>query len=762
SGDRERAVLRMKLMQAYYKTGNMEQCEKAGLEALSLLGDSFPASRPGVPASIAFEIALNLIPGAFATGPSDGETAAGTRSMIMECYYWLYWAFLFGDNSRRLLVVLKFENRTRRWAPVSRERAMSCCFYGTLWYAAGRFAVSGRYLRKAASMCEALNDRWGAAQVLMLSGHLGLFSGDFHQCIEQCTAARSMYEEMGDGIETLKCVFLMYMSWYFLGDFRRAMECWNVPGSSCGTGEDTLRNGWGFPALISADNGHYSEAEEYLRESAVVHETMEIRFPLFTTCCAFSYLYGETGDAVKGRQWLERAEDLDRRHGFSGLFMNFLEVCRLRILFAEYDQRRMSMNNGEKRRSLKKLHRACRRALRRTKKWKSHYGTALRSMAQYYVRTGKNDKAEEHFRKSIAFNESIHRKYETARCRLEYGVFLREKKGDMFNAVVHIDSARSGFREIGADLWEQRAARFLGVQGPAAMGEDILNQLERLKCAADFDEMLRLNKSADEMIRHAVERATALVKGDRCYLFLVDEATKSLTLKHSHVTGDDVPDVYPIETASGVFKNGTCMIVKDTELSIADPRDKGIPAGGARSVVCVPVMRGMKIMGACYFDSIQGPGRFSEQDAEFLGMYISRAAVCVENRIMRDSIRNLKRPAGARGESYPADFPTLIREYLDSNFRDDCSRERLGKEFSRNPDYIFKKFRKHFGISVYEYVNERRVWEAADLLGKGGNRIIDVAFMVGFESLRTFNREFIKITGVTPSQYRKNLYDEEN
>ena len=60
--------------------------------------------------------------------------------------------------------------------------------------------------------------------------------------------------------------------------------------------------------------------------------------------------------------------------------------------------------------------------------------------------------------------------------------------------------------------------------------------------------------------------------------------------------------------------------------------------------------------------------------------------------------------------------------------------------------------------SFYDYVNHYRVEEAKQLLlepAKEDHKIASIAYDAGFNSLSTFNDVFKKITGTTPSQFRK-------
>ncbi len=64
-------------------------------------------------------------------------------------------------------------------------------------------------------------------------------------------------------------------------------------------------------------------------------------------------------------------------------------------------------------------------------------------------------------------------------------------------------------------------------------------------------------------------------------------------------------------------------------------------------------------------------------------------------------------------------------------------------------------FKEVYGVSPKVYVDSLRLQEAQRLLLETDNRIIDIAYSVGFKSLATFNRFFKETIGLSPLQYRK-------
>lgn len=58
-------------------------------------------------------------------------------------------------------------------------------------------------------------------------------------------------------------------------------------------------------------------------------------------------------------------------------------------------------------------------------------------------------------------------------------------------------------------------------------------------------------------------------------------------------------------------------------------------------------------------------------------------------------------------------------------------------------------------MSPYRYFNKRRITRAKELLLDPGRSLTDIGLSLGFSSHSHFTDTFRKITGLTPSQFRK-------
>ena len=96
----------------------------------------------------------------------------------------------------------------------------------------------------------------------------------------------------------------------------------------------------------------------------------------------------------------------------------------------------------------------------------------------------------------------------------------------------------------------------------------------------------------------------------------------------------------------------------------------------------------------------------------------------------------------------------VIADYLKENYREDISREGLASMIDLDPDYISRLFKIYTGMRIGEYINNLRIEEASRLLISDNRSVLDICMLVGFESLRTFNRAFFRKMGETPSSFR--------
>ena len=96
-----------------------------------------------------------------------------------------------------------------------------------------------------------------------------------------------------------------------------------------------------------------------------------------------------------------------------------------------------------------------------------------------------------------------------------------------------------------------------------------------------------------------------------------------------------------------------------------------------------------------------------------------------------------------------------IKRYLDSNFREDISLDRLAEIAHLNKYYLAHTFQKEYGVSPITYLNRRRIEESKYMLGNTGYSLAQISELMGFSSPSYFSQCFRKSEGLTPNEYRR-------
>lgn len=82
------------------------------------------------------------------------------------------------------------------------------------------------------------------------------------------------------------------------------------------------------------------------------------------------------------------------------------------------------------------------------------------------------------------------------------------------------------------------------------------------------------------------------------------------------------------------------------------------------------------------------------------------------------------------------------------------NRVNLAKELGVSETVVSRIVNQHFGKTLPQLFNERRIADACRLLAETGAPIKTIAEEVGFNSIASFNRAFKESEGVSPGQYR--------
>ena len=93
--------------------------------------------------------------------------------------------------------------------------------------------------------------------------------------------------------------------------------------------------------------------------------------------------------------------------------------------------------------------------------------------------------------------------------------------------------------------------------------------------------------------------------------------------------------------------------------------------------------------------------------------------------------------------------------YVTSHLDGDLTSGSVAEHFGVSREHLSRIFHQHFGITYQQFILNRRIAAARDLLtGKSNSSLLDIALSVGFQSHAHFSRVFRKHEGIAPRQFR--------
>src|ERR1051325_10782173 len=101
------------------------------------------------------------------------------------------------------------------------------------------------------------------------------------------------------------------------------------------------------------------------------------------------------------------------------------------------------------------------------------------------------------------------------------------------------------------------------------------------------------------------------------------------------------------------------------------------------------------------------------------------------------------------------------RDFIDHCYDHPLSLEQISEKACFSRYHFLRLFRQAFNKTPHQYLIERRLEKAKELLGGDELRVTDVCFEVGFQSLGSFSTLFHKYVGHAPVIYREKVKQRE-
>lgn len=94
--------------------------------------------------------------------------------------------------------------------------------------------------------------------------------------------------------------------------------------------------------------------------------------------------------------------------------------------------------------------------------------------------------------------------------------------------------------------------------------------------------------------------------------------------------------------------------------------------------------------------------------------------------------------------------------YISTHYMDPLKIEMLAEKCHISESHFRKIFSAYMGMGPMEFINIVRIRSACDYLKRTNDLITDIATRCGFSTFSTFSRNFRKVMGISPNEWRKN------
>ncbi len=98
-----------------------------------------------------------------------------------------------------------------------------------------------------------------------------------------------------------------------------------------------------------------------------------------------------------------------------------------------------------------------------------------------------------------------------------------------------------------------------------------------------------------------------------------------------------------------------------------------------------------------------------------------------------------------------------VKHYVEKRFNEPLPLGRVAQVAGLEKSYFSRYFHKKTGVCYHDWLHCVRVSHAIELMNSQELSVTEIAFAVGYQDLRTFERAFNKFTGLCPKAMKKRL-----
>lgn len=576
----------------------------------------------------------------------------------------------------------------------------------------------GGFLKRSSD----LGDEHSVGIVLLGLGYCYLWVCDYKKAIAAFYRSIDILEHHNDFTGALSAKMGIGQAYLFLGEFEQIEKISTELEKSVVNTDD-----FNTKCLVRLNIAEYhmkrsgtEMTEKYLRQ--VYEESLknEEWYPYTLSCISFGYYHLENGKTSTAKEYLEKAIPLIEQHQMFPQFTIYAYYLLFEVLWLENMEG--IVTKSVPKHIVNRMRELSESTLEKSTLWPTHYSPALRIKGLFHAVLNDYHKAVKYLEKSVSHSSSLGRRYDLGRTFYFYYLLLKQI-GKEKEAGAKLKSAHRIFKEIGSEIYIRRTSELLGLKNAPSF-EITFQTGNSGNSSVPYPMNPTSEKDLETFLRAKLNQIIKETGSDRGVLSVFNKK-KNMRLEYFH-------HLNKVELLN--ILEGT-----DTDIGYVSLCRKEI------------IGEDTEFLG--YFDKAISEYLYSRDVQLAFDSLATQTANTIENFILNLKLKEKKKIEHPVTEATENTLKRVV-SYIEGNYKTDISRQVLSTLFGINEDNLGRFFKMKTGVRIRDYANALRVEAAQKLLLNTDRKIIDIAFETGFRSLSTFNRAFVKKSGLTPSKFR--------
>ena len=222
------------------------------------------------------------------------------------------------------------------------------------------------------------------------------------------------------------------------------------------------------------------------------------------------------------------------------------------------------------------------------------------------------------------------------------------------------------------------------------------------------------------------------------FLKLCEKYDPNTILVGATVNGRDLGSKIAVSLRTGLTADCTALSVEEETGNVVWER----PAFGGNLYAQILCSETRPQMGTCRPGAFKKPER-NENNKPEIYRNVFKLLVRILDQLTGDAACDMMAPSSYK-----------IRDFIDSNIQANIGLDDIANKFFFSKSYIISCFKNEFGISPKQYIIQKKIETAKNMLLETDMSVKAISEMLHFADSHHFSNTFKKQTGISPMEYR--------